>query len=145
MSSWRACATSAAPVRNRMRIEPIDQDTRTLAQHYRRKLAHNRQIRRGLADELLRRAFTDERPRRQSVKAATLLRAQARPLTTAVARTLKIDPYSVQQVLRMLIERSEHSAPVRARQPARRRRYSRWMLERLTGLYSQGETPHLPL
>jgi len=23
--------------------------------------------------------------------------------------------------------------------------YSRWMLERLTGLYSQGETPHLPL
>src|SRR5450631_4047697 len=45
-----------APVRNRTRIEPLDQDTRTLAQHYRRKLAHNRQIRRGLADELLRRA-----------------------------------------------------------------------------------------
>ena len=24
-------------------------------------------------------------------------------------------------------------------------RYSRWMLERLTAVYSQGETPHLPL
>jgi Putative zinc-binding metallo-peptidase len=134
-----------APVRNRTRIEPLDQDTRTLAQHYRRKLAHNRQIRRGLADELLRRAFTDERPRRQSVKAATLLRAQARPLTNSVARTLKIDPYSVEQVLRMLIERSEHLRLYVRGNQRDARRYSRWMLERLTGLYSQGETPHLPL
>src|SRR4029077_15973967 len=31
-----------APVRNRARIEPIDLNTRTLAEHYRRKLAHNR-------------------------------------------------------------------------------------------------------
>ncbi|MBS0580025.1 MAG: putative zinc-binding metallopeptidase [Proteobacteria bacterium] len=134
-----------APVRNRTRIEPLDEDTRTLAQHYRRKLAHNRQIRRGLADELLRRAFTQERPRRQSMKAATLLRAQARPLTAAAARTLRIDPYSVAQVLRMLIERSEElHLYVRGNQRDARR-YSRWMLERLTGLYSQGETPHLSL
>jgi hypothetical protein len=134
-----------APVRNRTRIEPLEQDTRTLAQHYRRKLAQNRQIRRGLADELLRRAITDERPRRQSVKAATLLRAQARPLTNSVARTLAIDSYSVEQVLRMLIERSEHLRLYVRGNQRDARRYSRWMLERLTGLYSQGETPHLSL
>jgi hypothetical protein len=134
-----------APVRNRTRIEPLEQDTRTLAQHYQRKLAHNRQIRRGLADELLRRAFTDERPRRQSVKAATLLRAHARPLTHSVARTLQIDPYSVEQVLRLLIARSERLRLYVRGNQRDARRYSRWMLERLTGLYSQGETPHLSL
>ena len=134
-----------APVRNRTRIEPLEQDTRTLAEHYRRKLAHNRHIRRGLADELLQRAFTAERTRRAQPKAATLLRAQARTLTAAVAQALKIDPYSVQQVLRMLIERTEAlNLYVRGNQRDAKR-YSRWMLERLTGLYSQGETPHLPL
>ena len=44
-----------APVRNRARIEPIERNTRTLAQHYRRKLAHNRHYPPRLADELLQR------------------------------------------------------------------------------------------
>jgi len=137
--------TRRAPVRSRARIEPLEHDTRTLAGHYRRKLAHNRQIRRGLADELLKRAFSGERRRRHTPKAATLLRAQARPLTAGVARALKIDPYSVEQVLHMLIERSERlNLYVRGNQRDARR-YARWMLERLTGLYSQGETPHLAL
>src|SRR5580692_3018989 len=70
-----------APVRNRIRIEPLEQDTRTLAAHYRKKLAHNRQIRRGLADELLRRAFSAHASARQKLKAATFLRAHARVLT----------------------------------------------------------------
>jgi len=135
----------AAPVRNRTRIEPLEHNTRTLAQHYRRKLARNRLIRRGLADELLRRAFTAERVRRASPRAATLLRTHGRRLTTAVARTLGVERYSVLQILQMLIERSER---LQLRVRGNRRdalRYSRWMLERLTGLYSQSETPHLPL
>jgi hypothetical protein len=134
-----------APVRNRIRIEPLDHNTRTLAQHYRRKLARNRQIRRGLADELLQRAFSSERLRKRSLRAATLLRGNGRQLTTAVARALGIERYSAQQVLRMLIERAERlGLHVRGnRRDALS--YSRWMLERVTGLYSQGETPHLPL
>jgi hypothetical protein len=134
-----------APVRNHIRIEPLERNTCTLAQHYRRKLARNRLIRRGLADELLQRAFTPERPRRGARRAATLLRADARRLTGAVARALKVEHYSVAQILRMLIERSER---LQLHVRGNRRdalRYSRWMLERLTGLYSQGETPHLPL
>ncbi|HUJ53957.1 MAG TPA: putative zinc-binding metallopeptidase [Steroidobacteraceae bacterium] len=134
-----------APVRNRIRIEPLDRNPRTLAQHYRRKLARNRLIRRGLADELLQRAFTPERLRRGATRAAALLRAHRRRLTGTVARTLGVERYSVEQILRMLIERSER-LNLHVRGNCRDAlRYSRWMLERLTGLYSQGETPHLPL
>jgi len=133
------------PVRSRRRVEPLDGITRTLAEHYRRKLAHSRMIRRGLADELLQRAFSPERVRKGAHRAAALLRADARRLTAAVARSLKIDRYNVEQVLRMLIERSErlHLYVRGNRRDAQR--YSRWMVERLTGLYSQGETPQLPV
>jgi Putative zinc-binding metallo-peptidase len=134
-----------APVRDRVRIEPLDHNRRTLAQHYRRKLARNRLIRRGLADELLQRAFTRQPPRRGALRATTLLRAHARALAAGVARALGSERYSVEQVLHMLIERS---ADLRLYVRGNRRdalRYSRWMLERLTAVYSQGETPHLPL
>src|SRR5580692_10733282 len=83
-----------APVRNRTRIEPLEHNTRTLAQHYRRRLARERQYRRGLADELLRRAFTPEPSRRGALRAAALLRAHSRTLTAAVARALGIERYS---------------------------------------------------
>ena len=134
-----------SPVRNRLRIEPLDHNTRTLAQHYRRKLARNRLIRRGLADELLQRAFTPERTRPGAVRATTLLRGDARRLTATVARTLGVERYSVLQILRMLIERAERLQLYVRGNRRDARRYSRWMLERLTGLYSDGETPHLPL
>jgi hypothetical protein len=134
-----------APVRNRMRVEPLERNTRTLAQHYRRKLAHNRMIRRGLADELLQRAFTRGPARHSALRAATLLRTDARRLVTVVTRELNAERYSVQQILRMLIERSEHLQLYVRGNRRDARRYSRWMLERLTGLYSQGETPHLSL
>ena len=133
------------PVRNRLRIEPIEHNTRTLAQHYRRKLAHNRQIRLGLADELLRRIFSAERLRKGVVRAASLLRSHQAPLITAVARDLSMERYSVQQILRMLIERCE-TLKLYVRGGRRDAvRHSRWMLERLASLYSQGETPLLPL
>ena len=133
------------PVRNRTRIEPLDLNTSTLAQHYRRKLRHNRMIRRGLADELLQRAFSHERARRGTPRAATLLRTDARHLTAVVARALRTERYSVEQVLRMLIERCEHLGLYVRGNRREALRYTRWMLERLTGLYSQGETPQLPL
>jgi hypothetical protein len=136
---------SRPPVRNQLRIEPLEHNQRTLAQHYRRKLAQNRMIRRGLADELLQRAFTPERRRTQPLRAATLLRSHARPLTTAVARALKCERYSTDQILHMLIERAEALELYVRGNRRDALRYSRWMLERLTGLYSQGETPHLPL
>jgi hypothetical protein len=133
------------PVRNRLRIEPIEHNTRTLEQHYRRKLAHNRQIRLGLADELLRRIFSPERLRKGAMRAASLLRAHQPQITKAVARDLAMELYSVEQILRMLIERCE-TLKLYVRGGRRDAvAHSRWMLERLASLYSQGETPLLPL
>jgi putative zinc-binding metallo-peptidase len=134
-----------APVRNRTRIEPIETNTRTLAQHYRRKLARQRYYCRGLADEFLRRLFVPPPMRRGAMRAATLLRANRKTLITSVSRQLGLEPYSVQQIVRMLIERSE---TLKLYVRGNRRdaiRSARWLLERLAGLYSQGETPHLRL
>jgi hypothetical protein len=134
-----------APVRNRIRIEPLETNTRTLAQHYRRKLARQRHYRRGLADEFLHRLFAPRPMRRGSSRAATLLRANQKSLVAAVSRKLGLERYSVQQIVRMLIERSE---TLKLYVRGNRRdavRNARWLLERLAGLYAQGETPHLHL
>ena len=132
-------------VRNRIRIEPLETNTRTLAQHYRRKLARQQLDRRGLADEFLRRLFAPPPMRRGTIRAATLLRANRKSLTASVSRELGLEPYSVQQIVRMLIERSE---TLKLYVRGNRRdalRSARWLLERLASLYRQGETPHLPL
>ena len=134
-----------APVRNRARVEPLESNTRTLAHYYRRKLARNRHYRRGLADELLKRLFSTERPRRGAIRASTLLRAHRNSLIGSVSRQLDLERYSIQQIYRMLIERSD-SLKLFVRGSRRdSMRNSRWMLERLATLYSQGETPHLSL
>src|SRR6185312_17219655 len=77
-----------APVRNRTRIEPVETNTRTLAQHYRRKLARQSFYRRGFADEFLHRLFAPAPARRGATRAATLLRANSKSLTGAVSRKL---------------------------------------------------------
>src|SRR5262249_13531296 len=108
-------------------------------------LAHNRQIRLGLADEVLKRIFSTERSHKRAARAASLLRLHQTQLTNAVAQDLAMERYSVEQILRMLIERCEtFKLYVRGN-----RRdavgHCRWMLERIASLYSQGETPLLPL
>jgi len=133
------------PVRNRLRIEPIEYNTRTLAQYYRRKLAHNRKIRLGLADELVRRIFTSEPARKKAVRAATFLRSQKTPLVETISRELAMERYSVQQILRMLIERCETLKLFVRGNRREAVHHARWMLERLASIYSQGETPLLPL
>jgi hypothetical protein len=134
-----------APVRNRVRIEPIDHNTRTLAEHYRRKLAHNRSSRRGVSDQFLQKVFSVERLRPRATRAATLLRTQRTSLVAGVARELSTEPYTVRQILRMLIERSEELTLYVRGSKREALRHSRWMLERITRFYAQGETPQLPL
>ena len=81
----------------------------------------------------------------RATRAATLLRAHRVALVTSVARTLSAERYTVQQILRMLIERSE-ALKLHVRTNKRDAvRHSRSMLERITRFYAQGETPHLPL
>ena len=134
-----------APVRNRVRIEPIDLNTRTLAEHYRSKLAHNRLSRRGVSDQFLKKVFSVERLRPRATRAATLLRAHKSTLIAGVARELSTERYTVQQILRMLIARSETLKLYVRGSKREALRHSRWMLERITRFYAQGETPQLPL
>jgi len=134
-----------APVRNKTRIEALDLNTRTLADHYRGRLARNNQIRRGLTDELLKRIFSPHRPRRTAVRAASLLRAQKNALVNAVARESGIERYNVQQILRIVIERCESLKLFVQGSRRDAVHHARWMLERLARLYSQRETPHLQL
>ncbi|HUK01140.1 MAG TPA: putative zinc-binding metallopeptidase [Steroidobacteraceae bacterium] len=133
------------PVRNRMKVDPIDSDRRTLAQYYRRKLVRQRRYRRDLAQALLSRVFSTERPRRGAVRAAALLRANKAALVAAVARELAIERYSVYQIVRMLIERCEALTLYVQGSQREAVRHARWMVTRLARLYEQGETPNLPL
>src|SRR5215510_2871533 len=63
-----------APVRNREVVEPLRDNTRTLADHYRRKLKRYSLYRRTVTDHLLDRIFTDHRPAADARRASSLLR-----------------------------------------------------------------------
>ena len=134
-----------APVRNRIRVEPIAFNTRTLAEYYRRKLARNRQFRADQTDELLGRIFNPHRPRRRATRAAALLRAHKNHLVAGVARELEMERYSIEQILLMIVERSESLELFVQGSRREAIRHSRWLLGRIARLYAQGETPHLSL
>jgi hypothetical protein len=130
-------------LRSRRRIEPIDRNEMTLAEHYRQKLERYSAYRRTMVDHLLERVFTNEPERRRAIRASTLLRSAAAPLVRAVVRETGADRYSVQQMLRIAIERSD-KLQLRVRGSRRdAMRHARWMLARITRLYSERESPRL--
>ena len=132
------------PVRNREVVEPLRENTHTLADHYRRKLRRYSMYRRTVTDHLLERVFTSERQRR-SRRASTFLRAHSLHLVNATMRELHAERYSVEQILRIVVERADKLG-VWVRGSARSAlRHARWMLVYLTRLYAQGESPRLSL
>lgn len=122
------------PVRRRVHIESIREDSSTLAQYYRGRLARARRQRRVLADRLLRRVFA-EQPGRRVLAAGALLRAHRTRLQAALMRATGVDRYGVQQVLRTAIERADR---LRLYVQGDRRtalRAARLMLARMVRLY----------
>ncbi|HEY2418264.1 MAG TPA: putative zinc-binding metallopeptidase [Steroidobacteraceae bacterium] len=93
------------PVRSRTRIEPLDVNQRTLAEHYRSKLARERSRRGLLADRLLNRVFSDE-PGRRALTAAALLRSHKAQLRSWIILDADVDRYVAHQILRIAIDRS---------------------------------------
>lgn len=137
--------TRRAPVRNREVVEPLRANTRTLADHYRRKLRRYSMYRRTVTDHLLERMFGSERPRVHAMRASTLLRTHAQSLVNYAVRELGAERYSVEQILRIMVERAEKLGLwVRGSRRAAMR-HARWMLVYLTRLYAQGESPRLAL
>jgi hypothetical protein len=132
------------PVRNREVVEPLRENTHTLADHYRRKLRRYSMYRRTVTDHLLERVFTSERQRRAR-RASTFLRAHSLHLVNATMRELHAERYSVEQILRIVVERADKLG-VWVRGSSRSAlRHARWMLVYLTRLYAQGESPRLSL
>lgn len=132
-------------VRTRQKIEPASTNTMTLGEFYRRKLAQRVRHRRSVSDELLGRVFTDRRPTRNALRASAMLRADKPRLVTALVRELGVERYSVYQILRLAIERSEKLGLYVRGNRRDAQRNARWLLARLLRLYSQAESPQLTL
>jgi hypothetical protein len=129
---------SRPPVRCRERIEPLNFNQRTLAQHYRSKLARAQRRRGLLADRLLARVFGNE-PDRRALTAASFLRANKPRLLLSLIRATEVDRYAAHQVLRTAIHRSEQlELYVRGSQRESLRR-TRIMLRRLVRLYMRSQ------
>jgi hypothetical protein len=126
------------PVRCRDRIEPLGDNQRTLAQHYRSKLARERTRRGLLIDRLLGQVFSHE-PGRRALGAAQLLRANKAQLLSATLRATGADRYLAHQILRGAIERSARQRLfVRGSQRVTLRD-TRVMLARLARLYMRSQ------
>lgn len=134
-----------APVRNREVVEPLRHNTRTLADHYRRKLARYKRYRRTVTDHLLERAFTGEKPAVNARRACAFLRANSNGLVNAALRERAAERYCIEQVLRFVIERAEKLGLWLRGGRRDALRHSRRLLIRLSRLYAQGESPRLPL
>ena len=132
------------PVRNREVVEPLRENTHTLADHYRRKLRRYSMYQRTVTDHLLERVFTAERLRR-APRAGTFLRAHSLHLVNATMRELHAERYSVEQILRIVVERAEKLGLWMRGSRRDALRHARWMLVYLTRLYAQGESPRLSL
>jgi hypothetical protein len=126
------------PVRCRERIEPLDFNQRTLAQHYRSKLARARTRRGLLADRLLARVFGSN-PDRRALTAASFLRANKPRLLLALIRATGVDRYGAHQVLRTAIHRSEQLELYVTGSQRESLRRTRIMLRRLVRLYMRSQ------
>jgi hypothetical protein len=133
------------PVRNRLLVEPLRENTRTLADHYRRKLRRYNMYRRTVTDHLLERVFTAERNGARARRASTFLRANDQSLIKAALRDAPAARYSVEQILRIAVERAEKLGLWVRGSRRDALRHARWMVVYLTRLYAQGESPTLAL
>jgi hypothetical protein len=133
------------PVSDRTRIEDIGEESRTLRQHYERKLARYRMPRRSGADELLLKVFTAAPRRKSAAKAASVLRDMRAPLRNQLVRHGAFSEYLVHQVLRLMIERCE-SLDLHVRGPRRELKGQvAWVVGRLAESYEERQLPRVAL
>src|SRR6187401_2460540 len=139
-SSWRR-TYAQWPAFHKLEFvdELLRENTHTLADHYRRKLRRYSMYRRTVTDHLLERVFTAERHRR-APRAGTFLRAHSLHLVNATMRELHAERYSVEQILRIIVERAEKLGLWVRGSRRDALRHARWMLVYLTRLYAQGES-----
>jgi len=117
--------------RGRVEIEPLRTDTQTLGQHYRRKLARYRRMRRNHVEQMIRRVFGPPRADRRPRYAATFMRRVKPDVLRAVRRRTQVSDYVIHQALRLIIERCD-TGRLTVRGSARAaRRNAVWLTTRL--------------
>jgi hypothetical protein len=115
----------------RREVEPLRADRQTLGAHYRRKLARYRRMRRGHADQMIRRVFGAPRDDPRARSAATFVRRVKPEVFRAVRRRTDASDYAIHQALRLIVERCA-SGRLTVRGPARAaRRNAVWLAARL--------------
>lgn len=132
-------------VRSRAHIEPLRECRMTLAEHYEAKVQRYRTPRPTIADGLLRRVFTTRPPRAAAPRASAVLRQCRSRVVATVARDAQVEPYTVKQALRRVIDRAEMlSLQVRGPRRVAQRR-ARGLLLRLVQRMGRGPTRQIHL
>lgn len=111
-------------------VAPLEDNRRTLAEHYRRKQARYAVDGAGAYDRRLKRVF-GTRDGKRRMRAVTFLR-QARPqLTRFLIRRSRLHPYLVHQVFRTLLQRTRELDLVVTRSQRTTKRAAAGLLERI--------------
>src|SRR5262245_50811951 len=132
-------------VRSRAFIEPLSSNTRTLAAHYREKLARQKDWRSEAVDGMLLRVFAKRPARRGVMKAALFLRAHRRELLANSALYGEIDDYTLHHGLRIAIDGSDNMQLYLRGSQRHALPHARWLLARLARLLDERERPQLNL
>jgi hypothetical protein len=132
-------------VRSRVHIEPLRENKRTLAEHYRERLARQHSWRSEAADNLLLRVFARRPARRSAMRAAQFLRGSRKSLLAAVQRDTDVETYTLHQLLRIAIDRADYldlhlRGSRRTAAP-----HARWLLGGLIRIFGERERPQLNL
>ncbi len=135
----------APRVRDRGTVEDVRHETRTLREHYERRLAHHRLPRRCGADELLQKVFTAAPGRRGALKAASVLREMRTPLRRHIVRSGAFSEYLVHQVLRLMIERCEAQNLYMRGSRRDLKAHLLWVIARLAESYEERRLPRVSL
>ena len=141
----RDIADRPAPVRSRAQIEALGDNRRTLGQHYREKLARQNDWRSEAADGLLLRVFARQPARRGAARAAAFLRSHRRQLLVGAQRMSDTDAYTLHQVLRLAIDRSDTMQLYLRGSQRHALPHARWLLGGLTRVLGERDRPQLNL
>ncbi len=93
------------PVVNREVIEPLSENTRTLGEHYRRKLARYEPDTPDAYDLRLKRVFGKARKDKRRTRASTFVRESRPQIERFLMRRSRLYPYLVHHVIRTVIQR----------------------------------------
>lgn len=143
--TMRDVADRPALVRSRAHFEPLGENRRTLAQHYREKLARLSDWRSEAADGLLLKTFARAPRRRGGARAASFLRSHRRELLAGAQRVSDADPYTLHQVMRLAIDRSDTMQLYLRGSQRNALPHARWLLGSLARVLGERERPQLNL